>query len=293
LKPIIPQIMKELYCRFQDDEVPALGAQLTFYIILSFFPFLIFLFTILSYTPINSDAFLLDLSHLLPREAYLIVHKTIKEILKVRNTTLLSFGMITTLWSASNGVNSIIRGLNKAYDEEETRSFLVLRGISLFFTIALTTSIAFSLSFLVFGEILGFYLFSIIGISPWFGISWSIFRYFIMIITILIVFIFLYKHMPNRQLTFKEVLPGTIFSTFFWILLSILFSKYINHFGKFNIMYGSIGGIIILLLWMYISSIVILLGGELNAVLLFLKEGKSKPRCKNFGGLPFFTSSKP
>lgn len=281
-------IIKDLYCRFQDDEIPALGAQLTFYLILAFFPFLIFILIIMSYTPITSEAFLSNLSNILPNEAYYAVYKTIKEIMKGRSQTLLSFGMITTLWSASNGVNALIRGLNKAYDEEETRSFFIIRGISLFFTIAIATSILFSLGLVVFGEVLGGSIFSLMGLSPWFKTLWSVFRYFIMIITLIIVLLFLYRYMPNRNLSFKEVIPGTFFSTLLWLLISTAFSNYVNNFGKFNKMYGSIGGVIALLLWLYISSIVILLGGELNGTLIFLKQGKSKPHCKKFGfSLPF------
>lgn len=281
-------ILKEIYCRFQDDEVPALGAQLTFYLTLSFFPFLIFILTVLSYTPISSELFLSYISRLLPNETYNLVYHTIRETLKARSSTLLSFGMITTLWSASNGVNSVIRGLNKAYDEEETRSFIKLKGISLIFTIALSTSILLSLGLLVFGRVIGAYLFSLLGLNHWFSMSWSLFRYFIMIITIFIVLLFLYKYMPNRRLLFKEVLPGTIFSTFFWILLSDLFSKYINNFGRYNIMYGSIAGIIILLLWIYMNSIVLLMGGELNGIFSFSQKGINKPKCKKFGfTLPF------
>lgn len=281
-------IIKDLYCRFQDDEVPALGAQLTFYLIFSFFPFLIFILVLLSYTPITSESFLINLSNILPREAYYAVYKTIEEIMEGRNQTLLSFGMITTLWSASNGINALIRGLNKAYDEEETRSFIRIRGISLFFTLAIAITILLSLGLIIFGEPLGRSLVSFMGLSPWFKILWGIFRYLIMLIALVLVLLCVYRYMPNHHLPFKDVIPGTLFSALIWIVISTVFSNYVNNFGKFNKMYGSIGGVIALLLWLYLSSIAILLGGELNGTLIFLKQGKSKPQCKKFGfTLPF------
>jgi len=281
-------IIKDLYCRFHDDEVPALGAELTFYLILSFFPFLIFILVLLSYTPITSESFLINLSNILPRESYYAVYRAIEEIMEGRSQTLLSFGMITTLWSASNGVNALIRGLNKAYDEEETRSFIKIRGISLFFTLALAISILFSFGLIIFGEPLGRSLLSLMGLSPWFKTLWGIFRYLIMMIALFLVLLFLYRYMPNHHLSFKDVVPGTLFSALIWIVISTAFSNYVNNFGKFNKMYGSIGGVIALLLWLYMSSVVILLGGELNGTLIFLKQGKSKPRCKKFGfSLPF------
>ncbi|HHW68310.1 MAG: rane protein [Epulopiscium sp.] len=286
--PKLSVIIKDLYCRFYDDEVTALGAQLTFYLVLSFFPFLIFVLSILSYTPITFDSFLMNLSGILPHEAYYAVYQTIEEIMAGGNHTLLSLGMITTLWSASNGVNALIRGLNKAYDAEETRSFLRIRGISLFFTLVIAISILFSLGLIVFGETIGRSLFSHMGLSPWFKTLWGLFRYFIIIITLVLVLMCVYRYMPNHHLSFKDVIPGTLFSALIWIVISSVFSAYVNNFGKFNMMYGSIGGIIVLLLWLYLSSIVILLGGELNGTLIFLKQGKSKPYCKKFGfSLPF------
>ncbi|NLJ87667.1 MAG: YihY/virulence factor BrkB family protein [Epulopiscium sp.] len=299
----ILSIINEIYCRFQDDEVPALSAQLTFYLTLSFFPFLLFILTLLSYTPIGSDLFLSFLGNLLPKETYTLVYHTLKETavygtiresIKLKNsTTLLSFGMITTLWSASNGVNSVIRGLNKAYNEEETRSYLKLRALSLIFTVVLSVTILLSLALIVFGRVIGLYLLVRLGLNHWFSTLWIMFRHLIMISTIFVVLLFLYKYMPNRKLFYKEVLPGTIFSTIFWVLLSNLFSKYVNNFGRYNIMYGSIAGIIILLLWLYMSSIVLLIGGEINGVLTFAKKGEVKPKCKKFGfPIPFSKKKK-
>ncbi len=286
-------IIHEIYCRFQDDEVPALSAQLTFYLTLSFFPFLIFVLTILNYTPISSEIFLSLLSNLLPKETYYLVYHTIKETVSTSNRTLLPFGMVTTLWSASNGVNSVIRGLNKAYDEEETRSFFRLRGISLIFTIVLSITILLSSALIVFGRYIGIFMATHLGFNHSVSSVWNTFRQIIMITTIFVVLLFLYKYMPNRELLYRDVLPGTIFSTFFWFVLSNLFSKYIENFGKYNIMYGSIAGIIILLLWIYMSSIVLLLGGEINGVILFAKNGKVKPRAKKFGfPIPFCKKKK-
>jgi membrane protein len=104
-----------------------------------------------------------------------------------------------------------------------------------------------------------------------------------------IVFIFLYQIAPNRRLSIRDVIPGALFTSLGWIVTSVLFAFYVNHWGTYTKIYGSIGGIIVLLIWLNISSIIILLGGEINATLSFIREGKIKQSCKKFTlSLPFF-----
>ncbi|WP_064505539.1 YihY/virulence factor BrkB family protein [Defluviitalea phaphyphila] len=275
-------ILKELYCRFQDDDIPALGAQLTFYLILSFFPFLIFLFTLFSYTEVTSESFLQNLSSLLPDTAYYFVYISVQEMIKGRSPSLLSFGALTTLWSASNGINAIIRALNKSYNEEETRSFIKLKALSIISTILLSLFILFSFIFIISGEKIITNILLGLKLNYKFNLFLISLRHILLISAIFIILLFLYKYLPNRKLKFSQVVPGALFSVIFWIFLSLLFSSYVNNLGKFNKMYGSLGGIIVLLLWLYISSMVILLGGELNGIFVFSKERKFKPPSKKF-----------
>lgn len=261
--------IRNIYLRFQDDDIPALAAQLTYYFILSFFPFLIFLITLVSFTPVTSEQALNDLSKIMPSSAYNIVSDIISQVVNSRRATFLSFGMLATIWASSNGMNAVIRGLNRAFDQKETRPFWKVRGLSVLATIALALTILFSFFLLVFGEIIGEQLFIFLGFSHIFKTVWTFIRYFIPLITMLLVFTLLYLFTPNRRLTLREVMPGSLFSTFGWILTSVLFSLYINNFGNFSRTYGSIGGVIALLIWLYWISIIILLGGELNATLAF------------------------
>ncbi len=261
------KIGMRFYRRFQLHEVPALGAQMSYYLILAFFPFLIFLLILLSFTPITGDLALADLSRLLPSSSYKIIAEVVEQTLAAKRHTLLSFGLIFTLWSASSGVNAIIRGVNKAYDEPETRSFWMITGISLLFTIGLVIVIILSLTLMVLGKFLGLMFFNYFGFSSLFSASWGVFRFSLPLIVMLMVFAFFYRVAPNRKIAFTEVLPGAIFSTLGWVATSWAFSYYVNNFANYSRTYGSLGGIIVLLLWLYLSSIIILLGGELNAIL--------------------------
>lgn len=268
--------IKQLYVRFQEDEVSALGAQMTYYLILAFFPFLIFLLTIISYTSVTSEIILNNLRPILANNSFEMVEDFVNETLRAGNKTLLSFGMIGTLWAASTGVMAIIRGLNKAYDVAENRPFWKARILSILFTLALGVVILLSFVLLIFGKGIGEQIFIFLHFPDHFDTIWNFIKYSIPLATMLVVFIFIYKVTPNKSLSIREVISGAVFSTLGWIITSILFAFYVNNWGNYTKMYGSIGGIIVLLIWMYISSIIILLGGEINATLSSLREGKHK-----------------
>jgi membrane protein len=273
---------EDMICRFRDDDVQALGAQLTYYLILAFFPFLIFLLNLIGYMQLSSEQFMAELIRLLPEESGKAVDDIIAEVTRGSSRTLLSFGMIATLWAASNGINAIIKALNKAYDEEENRPFWKVRGISLLSTFVLAFVILIAMLLLVFGRPIGQYLFEHLGYPAGFEFLWSLLKAALPLTAMFGVFMLLYRLTPNRRLRWREVIPGSCFASLGWILTSLLFSYYVNHFGNYEATYGSVGGIIVLLIWLYISSLIILFGGELNASLTFLRDGKVKPTKRPF-----------
>jgi len=261
------EVIVQLYQRFKEHQLTALAAQLTFYLVLAFFPFLIFLITLLSYFPVANDMPLDQLASIMPWDAYVQVRKIIEETLQARSNTLLSIGMIITIWAASTGVSALISGINKAHCDKETRSFWKVRGLSLLFTLGLALIILFALVMLVLGRIMGESLFATLGADHYFTRIWRYLRYLIPLVTMLLVFNLLYRFSPNLRLSSREVLPGSILASLGWIITSSVFAWYVEHFADYTLIYGSLGGIIILLIWLYLSSVVILVGGELNAVL--------------------------
>ncbi|MGI6776907.1 MAG: YihY/virulence factor BrkB family protein [Acetivibrionales bacterium] len=260
---------KNVAKRYKEDEVAALGAQLTYYLILSFFPFLIFLITLISYTPLTHEESIKTLEHLMPPQTYGLVVEMRRQVMSSDRRTILSFGMIATLWTASRGVCALIKGINKAYDQEETRPFWKLNGISILFTLGIALVILFSFVLLVLGKVLGEYLFNMLGITKLFKTAWDFIRYFTPLLSMTIVFVSVYYYIPGKRLKLKQVLPGSAFAVIGWVLLSVVFSFYINNFSIYTTTYGSIAGIIILLLWLYWCSIIILIGAEINATLAF------------------------
>lgn len=274
--------IKELYYRFIDDEVTALSAQMAYYFLLSLFPFLIFFITLLGYSPVSYDFAIEELKMFLPENAYLLLKNSIIYIVGNRNKGFISFGLITSLWAASNGAGAVIRALNKAYDEQEKRPFWKVKGITVLFTIVLAFIIIFSFILLIFAQQIWFYISLRHNLPAGFKIIWDIFRYLIMLIIMVFFFAALYKYMPCRKLQWQGVISGAIFATLGWIITSLGFSYYVNNFSSYSKLYGSIGGVMVLLIWLFLSAIVIILGGELNATLAFDKEGKRKPKGKRY-----------
>ncbi|HAE91484.1 YihY/virulence factor BrkB family protein [Tissierella praeacuta] len=268
------RFLKELLFRMKDDSVTAIGAQLSYFLVLSAFPFLIFFLNILSYTPIAREDVLHSIITLLPLDTQRLISTLLIETIVTSNEALLSLSAITGIWAASKGIMALIRVLNKAYDVEETRSYLELRGIAILFTIALLVLLVMVLLTLVFGEVLGNRLFDFLGITKTFISFWKYFRVIISLCSMIFIFTLLYRFVPSiknsNKISLKHSLPGAIFTSLGWIITSTIFSYYVNNFGNYGKTYGSLGGIIVLLIWLYISSIIIIMGGEINATLKFL-----------------------
>lgn len=269
---VFKHFIKDFYDVLQKNELMALGGQVTYYIILSFFPLLLFLLTLASYTPLSNSEILGNLSYFLPEQTYEMVISVVNEMIQSRSTTLLSFSMLITIWVALNGINALIRGINKAYGFKESRSFLRLKFVSLLFLLIMFLAIFLTLILLVWGQILGEFFFNFFQATSTFALLWSKLRLVVQFAFLILTFSILNRMATTRNLSFKQVLPGSFMAAIGWVLISIGFSFYIKNFSNIAVAYGSIGGIIILLLWLYWSSEILLLGSALNAVLLKYKR---------------------
>ena len=256
---------KHLFEKIKDDEVTGLAAQLAYYFLLSIFPLLIFVITLLPFIPVSQADLMEILRTYAPAESAQLLESSLKEVMANQNGGLLSFGILATIWSASNGTNAIIRALNHAYDIEETRSFFKTRGLALILTIGLIFVVVVSLLLPVFGKYILSIIFDFLGFEPSF--VYDLLRWVISIVVITVVFLIMYWIGPNLKMKCMYALPGAIFASVGWALSSWAFSIYVNSFGNYSSTYGSLGGLIVLMLWLYISGLVIIIGGEINAVL--------------------------
>lgn len=247
-------------------EINSKAAEISFYLLLSLFPFLIFTISLVVYTPlIKLSKYIFVLDKMLPSSIFKIVSALTQSAIDNRSFNFLILSFILAMYTMSRAVLCLIRGMNKSYNIRETRPDFEVLFISLVFVIMLLVLIFISMIFLVFGENLGSFLFNLIGLDQYFMYIWNLCRYIIGIVTVIIILMNLYRFTPNKKLTFKEVMPGAVVSTFCWIIASFCYSFYSSNFARYDIIYGSLGGIIVLMTWVYLSSWTILIGCEINA----------------------------
>lgn len=277
------EFLKDLYVRFGNDDLLSTGAEVAFYLLLSLFPFLVFLIALISYAPmVDIQDSIQILAPLMPASAYEILQGIVNQTIADRSGTLLSFGMLLAVWSSASGVTSLMSGINRAYDQEETRRPWRVKGVSLLFTLELAAVIAVSFILIVLGKNLGIRIFHFLGFSDISLEIWIYVRFIIVTVTSILVFVSFYHNTPNRRLSFREVIPGATVASLGWVAVSTVFSYYVNNLGNYSKVYGSLGGIIALLMWMYLSSVSILMGAEVNASLMFTRTGGEKPKSKRF-----------
>jgi len=263
---------KKLLIRINKVDVTGLASQLAFFFLLSLFPLLIFIFTLLPYLNLDQSEIFLFIRDYAPANVAVLIEETVGEILNNRNGGLLSIGAIGTVWSASKGMNALTKALNLSYFKEEDRSFIVARGMSIVFTIMLIAVLVVALVLPVFGQQIGTIAFSYLGLETGFIKLFNSLRWIIPPVLIFVVFSLIYWLVPNIKIQLKSVFFGSAFSTIGWIITSVGFSYYVSSYGNYSSTYGSIGAIIVLMMWLYFSAIILMLGGQINAVMSERRE---------------------
>lgn len=276
----------QLYIRFRDDDITSLSAQLSFFLLLSLFPFLLFLLSLLSLTSITVLEFTEKIILFMPDDLGRFIANVVNEMMSAKSAVLLSVSAVITIWSAAGGIGALSKGLNKAYDKEESRPFLKLKAMSIAFTIGIAVLVIVTLLSLIFGSAIGEFLSRFFAFPQAFLELWVVLRYAVPVIIMFVMFSLLYVFVPCCGVRLKEALPGSVFATAGWIITSLLFSFYVENFANYAKVYGSIGGIIILLIWMYISCIIILLGGEINATFSYFRNGMHIDKYESDAVLP-------
>lgn len=261
------QFGKRLFERIMHADVFGLAAQVSYFLLLSLFPFLLFLATLIGYFPIDEDAFMRFIESFAPDEIVTMIQTNIAHLLRGTNGGLLSIGIIGTLWSASNGINAITKAFNRAYEVDESRPFLIARLISMILTIAMIGVISIAFLLPIFGEMIGTYVFSFLGLSDTFIEVWNTLRWAISAVVFYLVLLTLYVLAPNMKVRIKDAFFGALFATIGWQAVTLGFSYYVNTMTDYSATYGSLGAVIMLMFWFYISSIVIITGGVINAVI--------------------------
>ena len=257
--------------KIRDDDIFALAAQLAYYLILPFFPFLIFLLTLIGFSNLDSMEVLGALRAMLPTSAFELIYSVIIEVIEKQNTGLLGASLLLVIWSASSAFRAVIKGINKAYGLNENRSFIKRVFIAIICTFALAFVILLTLVMLVFGGLIGDLLASYLPFPTVVYRVWNFLRYVLVVFMMILIFASIYRYTPSKMLRWREVIPGAIACTIGWLVVSLGFSFYINNFSNYSKIYGGLGAVIILITWLYLTSIILIIGGEINSLIVIRK----------------------
>jgi membrane protein len=257
------EFFADLKGEITNDAVMDLAAGVTYYGILSLFPFILMLVAIASIviTPDTAQRLVQQLGDVAPGPATQILGERIQQLGGQQNVALLGLGLVVTVWSASGGISALITALNRCYDVAEQRPWWKVKGLAILMTIL--SGILALVAALVAVAIAP--LADVIGGPIGMAIGWL--RLPIAGLVMMFLWALLYYALPDVEQSFKFITPGSVIGVVVWVLASWLFSIYVSHFGSYDKTYGSLGGVIVLLLWMWLSTLVLLVGAEINAVI--------------------------
>jgi membrane protein len=249
------------------DNCLGLAAQLAYYFVLALFPALLFLVALISFIPIANlmEMITAGLTRVAPAEALTLVQDQVLKIADGENGGLLTLGMLGTIWSTSAGVTAIIDTLNQAYDIRESRPWWKVRLTAIGLTLGLAVFIIASMVLVVAGPALADRAAAWMHAGPAMALTWKIVQWPVIFGLVSLAIAIVYYHAPDAEQEWIWITPGSIFAAALWLAVSLGFKFYVANFGSYNATYGAIGGVIVLMLWFYLSGLAVLVGAELNA----------------------------
>lgn len=271
-------VLKRTAKEFSDDDMSTYAAALAYRALFSIFPFVLFLMAVLGFLnlPDFFDWLRSQAAMVLPPVALEQVNPVIDQLQQSQGG-LLSFGILLALWTASIGVRSLMNAMNKAYDVREGRPSWKLFILSVLYTIGIAIMLLLAAGFMTLGPQVMTWLAAQIGLEELLVILWSWLRWPVAILLLMLAVALIYYVMPDVEQEFRFITPGSAVAVIVWLVASVGFGIYVQNFADYNATYGSIGAIIVLLLYFYITAAVLLLGAELNAVIEHLSvEGKDE-----------------
>lgn len=262
---------RELKKEWDRDELMDAAGSLTFFGVLAIFPFLLFLVSLaaLVIDPRQAQVLVEELAKVAPPEVTAILGDRLRALGAGGSPELLTISALGAIWSASNGISALMRSLNRAYSVHESRPWWKVQGLAIVSTlVAATLSVIATASAVAAPAVAGAIGGPIGAVILWLRLP-------VAGLSMMLVWALLYYFLPDVEQRFRFITPGSVIGVVIWLVASIGFSIYVQNFGNYDVNYGALGGVIILLLWMWISSIVVLLGAEINAILEFWSpEGK-------------------
>ena len=264
---------KLTYNEMSEDHVMAFAGNLTYKGLFAIFPFFTFLLSLLGlFNATDLVNTMVDkLSGIVPQSATKFVEGQLLSITQSQAESAFTFGAIISillaLWGVSGAFRSVMEAMNVMYEVEEDRPLWKVYGLSIFMSLAVTVLLVGALVLVIFGESIGVRVADLVGLGSVFATLWSIVQWPVVALVVLFAFALIYYFAPAARQRFRWISPGSILAFVFWLIFSLLFSLYASMAGSYNETYGSLAGVIILLLYVYYSALIMLVGAEINQVI--------------------------
>jgi membrane protein len=261
---------KRLYQEYGNHGVADSAAALSYYFVFSLFPFLFFLATLTAFLPPAKTAIATALDRaraIMPPAALALIEEHVRGLIEHPRPKLLTIGLLVALYTASRGVDAVRAALNLAYDVKESRPFWHTEALAFGMTIGGAILSCIGIAALIAGGDAGYWLAQHLHVGSAYVLVWRWLRWPITAVVVMLLAALAYYCLPDVEQEFKFITPGSVIGTVIWLVASWGFGLYATHFGSYNVTYGSIGGVIILMTWFYITGFVFLVGGEVNAIL--------------------------
>ena len=253
--------------KLTKSAVSAFSGQAAFFLILSFFPFAMFLFSMLRFTPFSPDMFFTLMSEFIPVSFRDFLNSVLMGIYESLPGSFMPVTIISALWLSSKSFNSLIQGLNFVYEVKEKRNWLILRIFSMLYTIIFAVLIIAILTIIVFGNKIYFALCTYFPVLNGTLLSIISIRPIISFCILFLFFCFMYKIIPARKASLTEQIPGSLIATAGWLIFSYLYSYYVDHYSNYSSFYGTITTVALLMVWLYACMYIFFLGGLINTML--------------------------
>jgi membrane protein len=280
---------KRLYRRYEDHGVANSAAALGYYFVYSLFPFMVFLATLTVFIPHvqdSIDTLLTRARMFLPSEAMVVIEPHLRGLVANSKPQLLTLGLAGALYSASRGVDAVRAALNRAYDVKESRPLWKTELLAFAVTIGGGFLLLGGIALLVLGGSVGQWAARRISMADEYVTALRWVRWPLTTVVIMLAATLTYYVLPDVRQKFKFITTGSVVGTLLWSLASWSFGTYVDHFGSYNVTYGSIGGVIVLLTWFYITGFILLMGGEINAILEDAASDGKRSGARTPGEMP-------
>jgi len=278
------RVWNEIY----EGDLLTRAAALSYYFLLALFPLLLFLIAMLGYfaeagTELRRDM-LRYLSTVVPRSASTLIRNTVDEITQNTGGGKLSFGLLAALWAASYGMGAISETLNSAYGVRESRPWWKVKLTAIALTIVIAVLTIAALTLVLYGGDIGEALATRLGLGEAFTLAWKILQWPIVLAFVLFAFALIYFFAPDiHEQRWYWITPGSLVGVGLWLLVSFIFRLYLRYFDNYSVTYGSLGAVIILMLWFYLTGSAILIGGGVNAEIENAAADAGTPGAKRHG----------